>query len=90
MLRFLIQVRNVVHVSIRKIKVFNHEHDTVYYAKCPDESCLRYFVGESSRRVLGRVKDNGTNNSSYIPKRYAAADYQFVSSRDLKILGRNY
>lgn len=63
MLRFLIQVRNVVHVSIRKIKVFNHEHDTVHYAKCPDESCLRYYVGESSRRVSGRVKDNGRNNS---------------------------
>ena len=36
--------------------VFNHENDTVYYAKCPEESCLHDCACESGRRVLQQVK----------------------------------
>ena len=71
--------------------VFNHEHDIVYYAKCPEKSCPHDYVGESGRRVLERVKDhNGRNTSSRIFKHCAADDHQFVSCDDLKIVGRSY
>ena len=36
--------------------VFNHEHDIVYYVKCPEKSCPDGYVGESGRRLLEQVK----------------------------------
>ena len=65
--------------------VFNHEHDIVYYGKCPEKSCRQDYVGESGRRVLERVKDhNIRDNSSHIFKYCLAADCQFVLCDDLK------
>ena len=77
--------------NVKDKTFFNHEHDTVYYAKCPEESCPHDYVGESGRRVLEQVKDyNGRDTSSLIFKHCVAADHQFVSSDDLGIVGRNY
>ena len=55
--------------------LFNDEHDIVYYANCPEESCPHDYVGKSGRRVLERVKDhNGRNPSSHIFKHCVAAN----------------
>ena len=71
--------------------VFNHEHDIVHYAKCPEESCPCDYVAESGRRVLERVKDhNGRDICSHIFKHCIAADHQFASCDDSRIVGRNY
>ena len=71
--------------------VFNHEHYIVYYGKYPEESCPLDYVGESGRGMLKWVKDhNGRDTSSHIFKHCVAADRQFVSCDDFKIIGRNY
>ena len=71
--------------------VFHHEHNIVYYAKCPEESYPHDYVSESDRRVLERVKDhNGRDTSFHIFKHCVATDHQFVSCDDLRILDRNY
>ena len=69
--------------------VFNHEHDIVYYAKCQEESCPHHYVSESGIRVLQRVKDHYSRGTSY-NKHCIAADNQFVSRDDLRIVGGNY
>ena len=38
--------------------VFNHEHNIVYYPKCPEEPHPHDYVGETGRRVLEQVKDH--------------------------------
>ena len=43
--------------NVKDKTVFNHEHDILYYAKCPEESCPHDYVRELGRRVLERVKD---------------------------------
>ena len=66
--------------------LFNDEHDIVYYANCPEESCPHDYVGKSGRRVLERVKDhNGRDTSSDIFQHCIAGDHQFVSCDDLRI-----
>ena len=71
--------------------VFNHEYDIVYYTKCPEESCPHDYAGESGRRVLEQLKDhNGRDTSSHTFEHCAAADHQFVSWDNLRIVGRNY
>ena len=70
---------------------FNHEHDIVYYANCPEESCRHGYLGESGKRVLEWVKDhNGRDTSSHILKHFVAANHQFLSCDDLRIIGRSY
>ena len=32
--------------NVKDTTVFNHENDIAYYAKCPEESCPHYYVGE--------------------------------------------
>ena len=77
--------------NAKDINLFNHEHDIVYYTKCPEESCSHDYVGESGRRVLEQVKDHdGRDTSSHIFKHCVAADRQFVSCNDLRTVGRNY
>ena len=61
--------------NVKDVNLFNHEHDIVYYAKCPEESCSHDYVGESGRRVLEQVKDHdGRDTSSHIFKHCVAAD----------------
>ena len=62
--------------NVKDIKLFNQEHDIVYYAKCPEKSCSHDYVGESGRRVLEQVKDHdGRDTSSHIFKHCVAADH---------------
>ena len=35
-----------------------HQHDVVYYAKCPEEQCTKDYTGEAGRRLIERVKDH--------------------------------
>ena len=63
-------------LNVKNKTVFNHEHDIVYYDKSPEKSWTHEYVGESSRRVLERVKDhNGRNPSSHIFKHCVAANF---------------
>ena len=43
--------------NVKDKTVFNQEHDILYYAKCPEESCPHDYVRELGRRVLEQVKD---------------------------------
>ena len=78
-------------INVKNKTVFNHGHDIVYQAKCPEEPCPHDYVGESGRRVLEQVKDqNGRDTSSHILKDCVAADHQYASCDELKIVIRNY
>ena len=77
--------------SVKDKTVFNHEHDIAYHGKCPEKSYSHDYIGESGRRVLNQVTDhNDRNTFSHIFKHCVAADHQFLSSDDLRIVGRNY
>ena len=70
--------------------VFNCEHDTVYHANCEEKSYSHDYVGESCRRVLVQVKyRNGRDTFSHIFKHGVAADHQFLSNDELRIVCRN-
>ena len=77
--------------NVKDKTAFNHEHDIAYYVKCPEESCLPDYVGESGRRVLEQVKNhNCRDTSTHIFKHCVAADDRLVSCDDLRIIGRKY
>ena len=35
----------------------DHQHDVVYYAKCPKEQCTEDYMGELRRHLIKQVKD---------------------------------
>ena len=40
----------------------HHQHDVVYYRKCPKEQCTKDYAGEMGRRLIERVKDRSGND----------------------------
>ena len=40
----------------------DHQHDVVCYAKCPEEQCTEGYTGETSRRLIERVKDHSSKD----------------------------
>ena len=44
---------------------FEHNHDFIYHAKCPEPTCIDDYVGESACRITERIKDhNGRDHKS--------------------------
>ena len=69
--------------NVKDKAVFNHEHDFVYCAKCPEKSFPDDYVNELGTRVLEQVKDhNGRDTSSHIFKHCVVTDHEFVSCDD--------
>ena len=42
--------------NVKDKTTLNHEHDIVFYAKYPEESCSHDYLGESGRRKNSRAK----------------------------------
>ena len=36
----------------------DHQHNVVYYVKCPNEQCTEDYTGETGRRLIEHVKDH--------------------------------
>ena len=69
---------------------FDHQHDVVYYADCPNETCRENYIGESGRRVSERIKDhNGRDLKSYILRHSVESGHVNVSCEDFKIIAKN-
>ena len=65
---------------------FEHEH-----VKCPEESCTDYYIGESGRSVLERVKDhNGRDKSSHMLRNSIEKNHTEVTMNDFKVIGQYY
>ena len=69
----------------------DHKHDLTYYAKCPEETCLEDYTGETGRRLYERVIDhNGRDKKSHVLKHCIENDHKLPSIEDFTILGTNY
>ena len=46
---------------------FEHNHDLIYHAKCPEPTCIDDYMRESARRITERIKDhNGRDHTSQV------------------------
>ena len=49
--------------------IFEHKHDLIYHRKCPTENCVDEHIGETARRVKGRIVDHtGRDTNSHLLK----------------------
>ena len=44
--------------NVKDQSKLDHQHDLVYYADCPNETCREIYIGESGCRISERIKDH--------------------------------
>ena len=67
----------------------DHQHDVVYYEKCPEEQCTEDYTGETGRRLVEHVKDHsGKDSKSHLFKHSMEAIHKTLTLDDFKIKGK--
>ena len=70
---------------------FEHEHDIIFLATCPDGNCSENYFGESGRRVSKRIIDhNGRDIKSHIFKHSSEKCRQHFYTSSFKIIGNGF
>ena len=77
--------------NIKEQTKCEHQHDIVYYGKCPEVDCTDNYIGEASRRVSERIIDhNGRDRKSHFFRHSVKHNHKNVERQDFKILGKGY
>ena len=70
---------------------FEHKRNMVYFRRCPIVICNETSVGETDRRIKGRIMDhNKKGKSSHLLKHARESQHTDVWNDDFKILNGNY
>ena len=78
-------------LNVKDQSKFDNQHDVVYYAGCPNETCRESYIGESGRRILERIKDhNGRDLKSHILRHSVESGHANVSFEDFKMIAKNF
>ena len=73
--------------NIKDQTKFEHQHDIVYYGKCPEVDCTDNYIGEVSRRVSERIIDhNGRDRKSHLFRHSVEHNHKNVERQDSKYL----
>ena len=69
----------------------DHQHDVVYYAKCPEEQCTEDYTGETDRCLVEHVNDHsGKDSNSHLFKHAKVPNHKTVKLDDFKIIEKGY
>ena len=68
-----------------------HEHELIYYSKCPERNCNEDYLGETGRRRIERTAGHcGKDNQSHLLKHALISSHSVVHLKDLKVIDKNY
>ena len=68
-----------------------HEHDLIYYSKCPEPNCNEDYLGETGKRRIERTSDHcGKDKQSHLLKHALISSHPVVDLKDLKAIDKNY
>ena len=68
-----------------------HEHDLIYYGKCPEPNCNEDYLGETGGRIMERTADHcGKDKQSRLPKYALISSHPVLDRKDLKVIDKNY
>ena len=70
---------------------FEHNHDLIYHAKCPEPTCTDDYLGESARPITERIKDhNGRDDTLQVWYHSIERSHKNVNTIDFKIIDKNF
>ena len=90
---------NTVYKSMKLSSRFNikdktkyeHTHNVVYHAKCPNKKCTSHYGGQTKCRIGKRTSQHrSTDKNSHILKHTKETKHKQVNICDFKILGKGY
>ena len=77
--------------KFKKIKdktVKGHQHDIVYYIKCPKSQCSENYTGETAQRLSERVLDHN-GRDGHLVKHAVDKCHKYPKIEDFNIIGSN-
>ena len=73
-----------------KIK-FQHQHNVVYHAVCPNAKCTSHYTGQTKCRIMKRAKEHqGTDKKSHLTIHAKKTKHKKVNISSFEILGKGY
>ena len=70
---------------------FYHQSNLVYYAKCSNQTFSENYIGETDRRIKGRMIDhNKRDTNSHILKHSREERHTHVWGKAFKVSGNDY
>ena len=77
--------------NVKDQSKFDHQHDVVYYADCPNKTCRENYIGESGRRFSERMKDHHSRDlKSHILRHSVESGHANIGYEDFKIIAENF
>ena len=79
------------HFNIKDDTNKQHNHDLVYFSRCPSTDCTDSYIGETARRLSERVMDHvGRDTKSRIVRHCLNFNHGTVNIENFKILNLGY
>ena len=70
---------------------FEHKHDIIYWATCPEDNCSENYIGENGRPISERIIDyNGRDQKSHIFKHSSEKGRQYFHINSYKKSGNGF
>ena len=70
---------------------FEHMHNVVYHARCPNKKCNSHYGGQTKCRIEKRaIQHRSTDRNSHLFKHAEVTKHKRVNLHDFKILGKGY
>ena len=77
--------------QIKDLTKNQHEHDLIYYSKCPEPNFDKNYLDETGRRIIERAADHpGKDKKSHLLKHALTSNHPVVDLKDHKIIDKNY
>ena len=70
---------------------FEHKHDIIYLATCPEDNCSENYIEENGRRISKIIIDhNGRDKKSTIFKHSSEKCHQHFHTNSFKVIGNGF
>ena len=70
---------------------FEHIHNVVYHATCPNKKCKSHYTGQTKCRIAKRGHEHReTDKKSHLFQHAKKTKHRKISLEDFKIIGKNY
>ena len=77
--------------QIKDLTKNQHEHDLIYYSKCPEPNCNKDYLGETGRGIIKRTANHcGKDKQSHLLKHAVISSHPVADLKDLKVIDKNY
>ena len=84
-------MRKTVPNNVKPRIAMKHNHDVVYYNKCPEGQCNKNYIGKIGRRISERIIDHaGRESNSYVLKNLIETGHRCADVNDFTIIGSKF